>query len=99
MKTTLGKLVPALASGAMARLSRLDFPGPVAYALKTLHKSARDEGATYDSQRLAMLNKYGTPIEGSMDFKLHDAAAYNTDLEALHAGNDLHFIAADSYRP
>ena len=85
MKVTLGNLVPALISGALARLQRLDLPVRAAYDLKTLFKAALAEGGIYDTQRLAMLNKYGTPINGSQDFTINDADGYNRDLAELHA--------------
>ena len=85
MKLTLKVLVPALASGALARLNRLDLPVRTAHALRTLFKSALAEGAIYDEQRAALLNKYGTPIPDTSNFKLNDADGYNADLTALHS--------------
>jgi hypothetical protein len=85
MKITLRTLVPALASGALARLNRLDLPVRSAHALRTFFKSALAEGTIYDEQRAAMLNKYGEPIPDTNDFKIKNADGYNADLAALLA--------------
>ena len=85
MKFTLEKIVPALASGALARLNRLDLPVRTAHALRTMVKSSLAECAIYDEQRAAMLNKYGTPIPDSNNFKINVADAYNTGMRELLA--------------
>ena len=86
MKITLAKLVPAMVSGALWRLHRLDLPVRMSYEFNKFMEAARKEGAAHDDGRLRLLKKHGTPIEGTQDqFKLVDAEAYNRELDELLA--------------
>ena len=86
MKITLAKLVPAMVSGALWRLHRLDLPVRMSYEFNKFMEAARKEGAAHDESRLRLLQKHGTTIEGTENqFKLLDAESYNRELAELLA--------------
>lgn len=85
MKLTLGKMISALTSGSLARLARLDLPVKTSYEHNKTAKAAFAESTVYDERRMVLLTKYGTPIEGTPNFTIHDVPAYNGDLEVLHS--------------
>jgi hypothetical protein len=75
-----------MVSGALWRLHRLDLPVRMSYEFNKFMEAARKEGAAHDDGRLRLLQKHGTPIEGTQDqFKLVDADAYSRELAELLA--------------
>ena len=85
MKMSLGTLISAVTSGSIIRLTRLDLPIRTAYAFNKVDKSIRSESENYDERRHVLLRKYGTQIEGTNNFSIHDVPSYNRDMEALNA--------------
>ena len=85
MKLTLGKMISALTSGSLTRLSRLDLPVRTSYEFSKTLKAIHGESVSYDERRQVILGKYGTPVEGTANFSIHDIPSFNRDIEELHA--------------